>query len=145
MTQTPSPCHPVGNEKLEPVTGIPGLLAEIKDAGLKLGLASSSGRDFIEIVLTKLDILDYFDVIVSGEEVEKSKPDPDIFLKTAGNLGVNPEDCLVIEDSRHGVKAAILAGMKCIGFRNPNSGTHDLSLADAVVHSITDIHIKDYC
>jgi len=134
-----------GNEKLEPITGIPGLLAEIKDAGLKLGLASSSGRDFIEMILTKLGILDYFDVIVSGEEVEKSKPNPDIFLKTAGNLGVNPENCLVIEDSQHGVKAAVLAGMKCIGFHNPNSGTHDLSLADTVVHSITDIQLKNYC
>lgn len=133
-----------GIKKLEPIAGIPDLLAEIKNAGAKLGLASSSNRDFIEMVLMNLGIMDYFDMIVSGDEVKKSKPDPEIFLKAAGNLKVNPEDCLVIEDSRHGVKAAILAGMKCIGFHNPNSGAQDLSLADTVVHSITEINIKDY-
>lgn len=133
-----------GSKKLEPITGIPGLLAEIRDGGAKIGLASSSNRDFIEMILNRLGIIRYFDVIVSGDEVKKSKPEPDIFLKAAEGLKVNPEDCLVIEDSQHGVKAANLAGMKCIGFHNPNSGIHDLSLADTVVNSITEINIKNY-
>lgn len=134
----------IGNKKLEPITGIPGLLAEIKDTGAGIGLASSSNRDFIEMILNNLRIIDFFDVIISGDDVKKSKPEPDIFLKAAEKLKVNPKNCLVIEDSQHGVKAAILAGMKCIGFRNPNSGTHDLSLADTVVSSITEISFNNY-
>lgn len=134
----------VGNKKLEPIVGITSLLDEIKESGLKIGLASSSNRDFIVLILKNLGIIDYFSVIVSGEDVDKSKPEPDIFLKAAEKLDVHPKDCLVIEDAQHGVKAAKLAGMTCIGFSNPNSGTHDLSLADTVVSSITEINLKNY-
>ncbi len=136
--------HLIGSKKLEPITGIPGLLEEIKNAGVKIGLASSSDRSFIEMILNSLGIIGFFEVIVSGDEIKKSKPEPDIFLKAAEELKVNPNDCLVIEDSQHGVKAAGLAGMQCIGFQNPNSGTHDLSLADVVVTSITEICFAKY-
>lgn len=134
----------MGNRQLEPVDGIPELLAEAKKAGMKIGLASSSGRSFIEMILAKLGIIHYFEVIVSGEEVKNSKPAPDIFLKAAEKLKVSPKDCLVIEDSQHGVKAAIVAGMICIGFDNPNSGVQDLSPAHTVVSSITQIDLKKY-
>jgi beta-phosphoglucomutase family hydrolase len=133
----------IGNKKLEPIEGIPHLLAQIKDAGVKIGLASSSNRDFIEMILNNLEIIHYFEVIVSGEEVTKSKPEPDIFLKAAEKLKIDPKNCLVIEDSQNGVKAAILAGMTCIGFNNPNSGTHDLSLANTIVSSITEIDLLE--
>ncbi|MGE5582212.1 MAG: HAD-IA family hydrolase, partial [Bacillota bacterium] len=70
-------------------------------------------------------------------------PAPDIFLKAAALLKVEPSDCLVIEDSHHGVKAAKAAGMKCLGFRNPNSGNQDIGVADLVVDHLTGLSIRD--
>ena len=77
-----------------------------------------------------------FEVILSGEEVQRGKPYPDIFLKTAEMLKVNKQECVVIEDSTNGVKAALSAGMKCIGFANLNSGLQDLSRASTIIDSI---------
>lgn len=78
---------------------------------------------------------------MSGEEVKNSKPAPDIFLKAARLLEVAPSECLVIEDSQKGVQAAKQAGMKCIGFINPNSGCQDLSRADLTVNLIDEIKL----
>lgn len=119
--------------ELNSINGIPELLKELKEREIKVGLASSSSRQFIELVLKKLDLFQYFDVVISGEEVLKSKPAPDIFLEAAAALEVNPLDCIVLEDSGHGVTAAKAAGMKCIAFRNPNSGNQKLDAADCIV------------
>lgn len=132
----------IGDKKLEPINGIKDLLDELKSRGIRIGLASSSSREFIELMLSNLGIDEYFEVVISGEEVQRGKPFPDIFIKAAQGLGVDPLDCLVIEDSGHGVKAAKSAGMKCIGFVSPNSGDQDLSLADEIVHSIEEINHK---
>ncbi len=119
--------------ELNSINGIPELLKELKEREIKVGLASSSSRQFIELVLKKLDLFHYFDVVISGEEVLNSKPAPDIFLEAAAALEVNPLDCVVLEDSGHGVTAAKAAGMKCIAFRNPNSGNQKLDAADCIV------------
>jgi beta-phosphoglucomutase family hydrolase len=134
----------IQNMKLTPIKGIKVLLDELKNSGIRVGLASSSTKEFIEIILNNLGLSEYFEIIISCEDVERSKPSPDIFLKAAEVLRVKPCDCLVIEDSSHGVKAAKLAEMKCIGFINPNSGKQDLSLADAVVCSIEEIDHRNY-
>jgi beta-phosphoglucomutase family hydrolase len=126
------------------IDGIVELVQAISDSHIKIGLASSSSRAFIEGVLDKLDVASHFQCIVSGLEVERGKPAPDIFLKAAHLLGISPEYCLVIEDSGHGVKAAKAAGMKCIGFENPNSGNQNLTKADMIVRSIKDIQLKDW-
>ncbi len=118
---------------IDPVFGIPELLENLKSKKIKLAIASSSFADLIDIVMTKLGLKEYFDVIVSGHEAENGKPDPDIFLYAADRLGVKPEECLVIEDSENGVKAAVNAGMKCAAFKNPDSGIQDLSLADTII------------
>ena len=97
---------------------------------MPIAIASSSPRLFIEAVVEKIGIQQYFTIIVSGEEVERSKPEPDIFLKAARLLNVNPFECLVVEDSKSGTIAAKKAGMKCIGYLNLNSGEQDLSQAD---------------
>jgi beta-phosphoglucomutase-like phosphatase (HAD superfamily) len=94
-------------------------------------------------VLAKFGIREYFSCIVSGEEVPAGKPAPGIFLEAARQLDVSPEHCVVLEDSRNGVLAAKRAGMRCIGYVNPNSGQQDLSAADRIVHEITDIKIAD--
>lgn len=124
----------------EPIDGIRDLLALLKEQQIKTAIASSSARKLIETVVKKFNIMAFFDVIVSGEEVPAGKPAPDVFLEAARQLHVSPEDCLVIEDSKNGTIAAKAAGMSCIGFKNPNSGNQDLSRADNVVLSIRDIH-----
>jgi len=127
---------------VHPIPGVVALLEELKQHDIKTALASSSSVEVIEIFISKLGIKDYFQKIISGDAVENGKPDPDIFLYTATALGENPSDCLVIEDSANGVKAAKLAGMKCIGFRNANSGDQDLSLADMVIDDFRKVDLE---
>ncbi len=90
----------------------------------------------IKLVVKKLAIDNCFEVLVSGDYVENSKPSPDIFLYTAAKLKVKPYECVVIEDSYNGVHGAKKAGMTVIGFKNPNSGNQDLSEADFIVDSL---------
>ncbi|MGE5613234.1 MAG: HAD family hydrolase [Bacillota bacterium] len=130
-----------GEKDLKPIDGIPELIGLLKEKAFKIGLASSSRIELIRLVLDKLGIAGFFDVIVSGEDVANSKPAPDIFLRASELLGVAPGDCLVIEDTGHGVKAAKSAGMKCIGYINANSGKQDLSMADLTVSSIRDVDV----
>jgi HAD superfamily hydrolase (TIGR01509 family) len=129
-------------ENLQPIPGVLELLKALKQHNIKTALASSSSAEVIEIFLSKMELKDFFQQITNGDAVEKGKPDPDIFLHTATALGENPSDCLVIEDSANGVKAAKLAGMKCIGFRNANSGDQDLSLADRVIDDFRKVNLE---
>jgi len=129
--------------EMEPIEGIRELLAELKKGGIPRAIASSSPPVFIEAVLEKFGLRDEFQVVVSGEQVPKGKPAPDVYLRAAELLGVNPERCAVLEDARHGVAAAKAAGMHCIGFVNPNSGNQDLSQADLIVNSVGDIRLED--
>lgn len=121
------------------IDGVLELLNKIQAKKIPLAIASSSPRIFIEAVIEKIQIEKYFQIVVSGEEVPESKPAPDVFLKAAELLGVQPENCLIIEDSKSGTIAAKSAGMKCIGFQNPNSGNQDLSRADLIVKNFNDV------
>ncbi len=132
-----------GQDELQAISGIAELIDDLKSRGIYVGLASSSSREFIEMVLKGLHIYHNFDVVISGEEVANSKPAPDIFLKAAEALKVAPADCLVLEDSGNGVKAAKAAGMKCIAFKNPNSGNQDLALADITVDTLEELNYLD--
>ncbi|UKS29592.1 HAD family phosphatase [Paenibacillus sp. HWE-109] len=129
--------------EISPINGIYELILELKKHNIVLGIASSSPIKFINEVLLKFKIRDYFDCIVSGEEVAKGKPEPDVYLEAARLLGVDPSDCMVLEDSRNGIQSAKSAGMTCIGFINKNSGNQDLSRADIIVNSIKDIKVTD--
>lgn len=124
------------------IPGVRELIAELTAHNISLAIASSSPRTIIETVINKLNISGFFKIIISGEEVKNGKPAPDIFLKAADLLGVNPNECMVIEDSENGVGAAFAAGIKCIGFANPNSGNQDLSKASAVVDDIRKINYE---
>ena len=126
---------------IPPVEGIEDLLKQLYDKGISVWLASSSVREIIETVLRKLNIGKYFSGTVSGEEVERSKPAPDIFLKASRIAGIPPSSCIVIEDSENGIRAARSAGMKVIGLKNPNSADLDFSGADRIVHSLKEIDV----
>ena len=91
--------------------GVVELLEALKSKGIPMAVASSSGEDTIRSYLDHAGILHYFDALVSGVDMPRSKPFPDIFLAAAKRLDVNPEDCLVLEDSYNGVKAGRAA--KC--------------------------------
>ena len=99
------------------IAAVPGALALVERLhrrGVPLAVASSSPRPFIERVLRCLDVLDRFSVVMSGDEVARGKPEPDVFLAVARALGMAPGECVVIEDSRNGMIAARRAGMRCV-------------------------------
>ncbi|MDA3941572.1 MAG: HAD family phosphatase [Spirochaetia bacterium] len=130
------------NQKsLELIKGIIELLQRLKVAGFNLILASSSPHKLINHILSKCNIDEYFPIRISGDDVNNGKPDPEIFLKAAEVIGVKPENCLVIEDSTNGVNAAVKAGMKCVGYRNPGSGNQDLKTADLILGSFDSLTI----
>ncbi len=126
------------NADLAPVNGIHELVKTLKERGLNIAVASSSSSKLIEIILKKIGLHDYFTYTVSGFEVKHGKPAPDIFLEVASRFQVEPDTCLVIEDSALGVQAAISAGMKVVGVRNETSGNQNLSRADLVVKGFTE-------
>jgi len=126
------------------IKNVKDVLYDFKNKNYRLAVASSSPKEEIIRNLTELEIINYFEFMVSGEEVDQSKPSPDIFLKTAELLEVSPNKCIVIEDTTNGVKAAKNAGMYCIGFKNPDYPKQDLELADQIVSNLMDITIPNY-
>ena len=124
------------------IGGIHELLISLKEHDIPTAVASSSPIEFIETNISNLGFNDYFQFLLSGNEVTNGKPAPDIYLAAAKRLNVMPQDCVVLEDSHNGVKAAKSAGMTCIGFQNPNSGIQDISMADTVIDSIKQIDVN---
>lgn len=118
---------------IEPIEGIEDLLKELKKNKFIVCLASSSPRKNIDIILNKAKVINYFDYVVSGDEVKNGKPSPDIFLNAAEKFNASVSDCTVVEDSGNGVTAAKAADMKCVGFRNPNSGPQKIEMADIII------------
>ncbi|MCK5673463.1 MAG: HAD family phosphatase [Spirochaetales bacterium] len=131
------------NQKsLKLIQGIQELLDRLIDVGFILTLASSSPHKLINYILDKCNIDEYFPVRVSGDDVTNGKPNPEIFIKAAEQTGIKPENCMVIEDSTNGVNAAVNAGMKCIGYRNPGSGNQNLKAADLIIDSFDRLTIS---
>ena len=125
--------------KVPLVPHVKDVLEKFKNEGKHLSLASSSGRKLIDIFTQQTNIAHYFEVIMSGDDVKYSKPNPEIFLKVAQWYGLPATQFTVIEDSTNGVKAAKSAGMQCVGFQNPLSGGQDLSQADRLIHSMQEL------
>lgn len=131
----------MGKEDIKPVLGIPEFLRSIKEKELTTAVASSSDYKLINLILDRLKIAKYFDSVTSGSDVKRGKPSPDVFLLAAERIGIEPAECLVVEDSENGVKAAKAAGMKALGYINPTSGKQDLSLADFITDDFKKISI----
>lgn len=103
------------SHQVQTLPGVVTLIQEMKRLGLPTALATSAGRPRTQLTLERLKLTTSFDVVVTGEDVELSKPHPAIFLVAAERLGVQPPHVLVVEDSTAGVQAAKAAGMKCLG------------------------------
>jgi len=126
------------SSSLRPMEGAVELLQEL--TGKKtLALASSSYRDAVDGVLQGLRLTHYFKAIVSGLDVAKVKPAPDIFLAAARQVGANASECLVLEDAEKGVIAAFHAGMRCIAVPNAYTRHHDFSKATRVCASLREV------
>ncbi len=123
---------------LNPMHHLLDLLNWAKISNLKLAVASSTDEKFVLLILEKIGIIHYFQTVVCGNHIDHSKPAPDIFLKAAKELKLNPEECIVIEDSTNGVKAGLRAGMHVIGFQS-DDGSQDLSEAHTCVHSLKEV------
>ncbi len=123
-------------EKVGPSPGVYELLDSLKARGLRLALASSSQGNWVEAVLSSLALQGRFEAVVSGDMVTRGKPDPEIFLLAARKLAVEPQHCLVIEDSPHGIKAGKRAGMRVVAILTPYTRDLDLSEADQVLESL---------
>jgi len=115
--------------------GVRKLIQELKERGIKVGLASSSKN--ADTVIRLLKIEKEFDAVVDGKMVTNSKPDPEIFLLAAKKLGVEPMYCVVFEDAEAGVEAARRAGMKCVGVGD----AEHLGEANLVVKHTADVDI----
>jgi beta-phosphoglucomutase family hydrolase len=125
---------------LKPFHGAVRLLKALKEGNFRLGLVSSAPKENIDLVLSELNLAGIFDCIVFGQEVPESKPNPQIYLLAAKNLEVTPNDCMVIEDSPLGVKAAKTAGMKCLAITNTHP-RQKLEEADRVVDSLENVDL----
>ena len=120
--------------RIKPMQGVVNWLSRFEVKGLKQTVASSAPIENIDAILQELDIGDFFDTINCGTGLP-SKPDPYLFLQSARSIGVEPNLCLVIEDSRVGIEAAKSAGMRCVAVAK-SSLAGDLSLADVIVESL---------
>ena len=132
-------------EKLEAMPGLHASLELFCRNRFPIAVASSGTTEYIGIVLEKFSIGGYFDVIVSGDDVTKGKPDPETFIIAAKKLDVEPARCIVLEDATNGIKAAKAAQYKCIAVKNPYTPPQDLSGADMVADTLSAIsleHIK---
>jgi beta-phosphoglucomutase len=126
-----------GMNPTEILPGVVDFLSQIKADGYKIGLGSASKN--AEIILEKTELMPWFDLIIDGNKVSKSKPDPEVFLKGAEGLGLLPHECIVFEDAQAGVEAAKSGGMKVIGIGEASV----LKEADKVISNFVGINSAD--
>jgi len=116
--------------------GVKNFLQELKKAHYKIAIGSSSKN--AGTILERIGMKDFFDAVVDGTKITRSKPDPEVFLKGARELNISPEQCLVFEDAESGIEAAKNAGMKTIGVGKPEN----LPKADKVIPGFQNVNIS---
>jgi HAD superfamily hydrolase (TIGR01509 family) len=125
---------------------LPGIVQHLDAAqslGLKLGVASSSTRDWVCGHLDRLGLLGRFDCVRCRDDVANAKPAPDLYIAVLECLGVSPSEAFAIEDSPNGVTAAKRAGMRCVAIPNTITAGLDLSRADLVLRSLSEMTLAD--
>ncbi len=129
-------------EDLELLEGVEKLIKDLHQNGMQLILASSASKVTIERVFKRFGLHQYFTHIVSGEDFPKSKPHPAIFEHAASLSIAAKENCIVIEDSTNGVKAAKAAGIYCVGYNSIHSKLQNLSEADVVINHFEELSFE---
>ncbi|WP_144904547.1 HAD family hydrolase [Halobellus captivus] len=126
-------------EQVELTEGVPELFEAIRADGRALAIVSSARRAWIDIVRERFG-LDPLDFVLSAEEIdEPGKPEPYVYEHAAAELGLEPSECVVIEDSVNGIESAACSGAFTIGFRSTHNAELDLSRADVVVESCAEL------
>ena len=126
-------------EKMSPEETLPGVekfLQELRKRGIKTALGSASKN--APLILERIGLAGWFDVIVDGNSISEAKPNPEVFLKGAEKLGIIPEHCVVFEDAIAGVEAARNANMYCVGIGEPQN----LGLADLVIPGFNEFTVE---
>jgi HAD superfamily hydrolase (TIGR01509 family) len=134
------------NELLAGCDVLPGVvdrIAEARQHGLGLAVASSSPRDWVEPHLDRLGLLGRFDAVYTRDDVVNAKPAPDLFLAAAAHVDAAPSACIAFEDSHNGCHAAKAAGMRCVVVPNPITADQDFGHADLVVGSLEEVDLTD--
>ncbi len=128
--------------KLKLTRGLMNFLEELKNENIRLAIATSSRKNYMNFIVDTFDIRKYFDYIITAEDIFNGKPDPEIYLKAASLLNISPQECLVFEDSLSGIRAAKTAGMKVVGITTTHS-KKELNLADKVIDNFFKISLSD--
>jgi len=132
----------VGQQLVLP--GVREYIAEAKRQGLKLGVASSSPRDWVAGHLERLGLLDFFDRLKCGDEVTATKPDPELYLAVLSALELRAEETIALEDSPNGVTAAKAAGIFCVAVPNPVTSQLSLDHADLQLPSLVALPFAEF-
>lgn len=131
----------VREESIELLPGVHALLESLQQNNIPKTIGSSTCLANIQVVLESTGISSYFNTIVSAEEVTQGKPHPEVFLKAAQHLNLQPRQCLVIEDAHVGLQAAKAAGMLALGVATTHPAK-DLKEADYTVNSLTEVSVE---
>ncbi|MGC9450855.1 MAG: HAD family hydrolase [Oceanipulchritudo sp.] len=125
---------------LEPLPGALRLFAELKAAGIPMAVGTSTPHLNIETVLPMIGASGFFGAVIAAEDVARGKPDPEVFLKAASALGADPADCVVFEDTLHGIEAALAGGMKAVALTTSHPESHFASSPPhAVVPDLSEV------
>ena len=126
-----------GEGRLPLKPGVVKILEELKRNNIPLALASSTRSDIVKLEMEEANLLSYFDVVLGGDMVPRSKPEPDIFLAAAAALQAEPKCCYVLEDSHNGIRAAYRAGMHPVMVPDMQQPTEEIrGIAEAVVENL---------
>ena len=131
----------LASNPIEPLPGVRELLLELKNNSIPTAVGSSTPRENLELALKLLNLESLFSATVSGSDVDRGKPFPDVFLKAASLIVRNPFECIVLEDAPVGIEAARQAGMRCVGVLTTNSSTA-LKNADLIVASLSHLSLN---
>lgn len=129
-------------KNIQPNPGVEDFLDELKTAQIPIALGTSNSREVATQRLSTMGIEKYFDTIVTEEDTDLHKPNPDVYLKAADNLDFSAEDCVVFEDAPSGIEAAKKAGMKCVAIKTPYVQEEAISNVDQIVNSFEDINLR---
>jgi beta-phosphoglucomutase len=129
-------------EHVKEITGFLSFLASLKTAGFMTGVATSAPRANLDLIMGKLGFGDQMESIMASENVRKHKPDPEVYLSSAANLGVEPKDCVVFEDSFSGITAGLNAGMQVVGVLSSHT-VEELPPCSLYIQDYTEILSKD--
>ncbi len=132
------------SSELEPVPGTVEFIRKIRKAGLRIAVATSASRRRAQWTLQQLKIADHFDVVITGDDVLQSKPDPTIYRLAAEGLLISPDCLCAVEDSVCGVRSAKAAGLRCLGLSlEQNAEPLVLAGADLVFPNLVKLSLKD--